>query len=120
MSKRKYTITELADMDILQKAVTKAIHNGWNEALIEDEWHIHGGRMAGRYDMCVPKVDQPVYHCDIAAVLFDHGFAKALWHNPPYGLDPVIDDDWQEPWKTRLQEMVIAENPIKYLGEHLE
>ena len=128
MSHREYTEEQLRDMDVLQKAIDKAIHNGWNEALIEDEWHIHPGRMAGRYDMCVPKVDLPVYHCDAAAVIFDHGFAKAIWSEikplengeyPPEAIMYKGKPMW-EPWKYYLQQMVIAENPIKYLGEHLQ
>lgn len=120
MSQRDYTQEELTDLDILQKATLKAIEHGWQESLREDKWHIHPGRMPGRYDFCYPKVDQSVYHIDYSSIIFDHGFAKALWHRPPYGLDPVINDDWVEPWKVRLQEMVVEENPIKYLGEHLD
>ena len=66
------------------------------------------------------------------SLLFNHDFAKALW-----GEDKVIPhtpalDEYapfmrlfaealvpSKKWQHHLQQMVIAEDPIKYLGEHL-
>lgn len=76
-------------------------------------------------------------------ILFDHDFAKALWgdkhdcdqgyhkkrsilHNPVTGKDQELNQDYvvyclehKPGWQHHLQQMVIAEDPIQYLGKHL-
>ncbi len=109
----------MTDQQILEKAIQKAIQGGWKtnrsaevlaDSIIND----------GTYDQLEP-------------LIFDHDFAKALWGEEdvdlisgklhkwkeylPYG---VIETAWVRPaWQYHLQMMVIAEDPIKYLGEHL-
>lgn len=46
-------------------------------------------------------------------VIFNHDFAKALRGEKKIIVGMI------EPWKYHLQQMVIADDPIKYLGENL-
>jgi hypothetical protein len=65
-------------------------------------------------------------------VIYSHNFAKALWQKTQY----FIEDDQQlwrgssccsescaifdgEAWQWHLQQMVIADDPIEYLGRQL-
>lgn len=41
-------------------------------------------------------------------IIYNHDFAKALWGEKPLG------------WRYHLQMMVVADDPIEYLGEHLD
>lgn len=77
--------------DILSQAIKKATANGWKY----DEYYDGG---------------YPYY------MLWQHGFAKALWGEEHY------DDDEHEPvnWAYHLQQMVLAKDPIEYLGKNLK
>lgn len=55
--------------------------------------------------------------------IFDHKFAKALWPPKP---DKIIDTEpgviktiHDTTWRHHLQEMVVAEDPIAYLGQNM-
>lgn len=55
-------------------------------------------------------------------IIFSHDFAKSLWGDGDSDLD---DDDLEhgialEDWRHHLQQMVIADDPLKYLSEYLE
>jgi hypothetical protein len=54
--------------------------------------------------------------------IFNHEFAKALWGEEIVHVQPdlSIPGVYESPlWKQRLMDMVVAEDPIKYLGENL-
>jgi len=58
---------------------------------------------------------------DAERIIFSHDFAKALWgeeelQHVNQAFSKVVKDGWRR----HLQQMVIAEDPIKYLGENLE
>ena len=87
---------------ILKKAISKAVKNGW-----------------------VPKIQyklNPEFYRN--AIIFSHDFAKKLW-----GKKSVCSccgkvewsKDWAviEVWKYHLQQMVISDDPIKYLEKNL-
>lgn len=57
-------------------------------------------------------------------VIFNHDFAKALWGEEYIGWD--ISDVYfkkhriaSQAWQFHLQQMVIADDPIEYLGENI-
>lgn len=57
-------------------------------------------------------------------LIFNHDFAKALWPNPKNynnfeGMKITISVTKIPLWQVHLQMMVIADDPIKYLGENL-
>lgn len=70
---------------------------------------------------------------NIQLVIFNHDFAKALWgdedHEAFGGYDNFGSEECyrckgattspEKCWQFHLQQMVIADDPIKYLGEHL-
>ena len=122
-SKRKLT-----HQQTLTKAIQKAEKNGWkriyrvNISFVNDV----GSRRI------VPKTtvdDWDTY----ASIIFDKDFAKALWGDGPVDFTLVwhkvrdskeaMDVSWAsgrvEGYKKHLQQMVIAEDPIKYLEENM-
>lgn len=112
--------------EIVEKAITKAIAAGW--ITISDKWQIRGNGVYFTGD----AVDIRLSFADI---IFNHDFAKALWGEK-------ILEELEEPWEIRgqqhlwrggpeyfefsgtlwqyhLQQLVIAADPIKYLGENI-
>lgn len=87
---------------ILLKAVEKAKANGWKgvgnvwqQTVKHSDWQLVKEPMiASAYD-----------------VIFNQEFAKAFWPEPDGRIGTPI-------WKMKLQQMVIAKDPIKYLGNH--
>lgn len=93
----------MSDKEILEKAIQKAIDGGWvisNAALL--------GEIASTRD-----------------ILFNHEFAKALFGTEnPYEISRTEDGlhthTFGGPaWQFHLQQMVIAEDPIAYLGVNI-
>ena len=79
---------------IISAAIDKAFDNGWRDI---------------RYGEVKPTYIEGASYTDI---LYGHDFTKALWGEP--------NSTTLEPgWKFHLSHMVIADNPIKYLGENI-
>lgn len=95
----------MKDKEILEKAIQKARARGWTnkERWIESGWEPN-------------DIEQGIH----LPLIFNHDFAKALWSKQcknaggDHGTEGCIP--W---WRYNLQQMVIADDPIKYLGEHL-
>lgn len=102
----------MTNQAILEKAIQKAIDGGWKQ---------------DKYAVLDSWTD--------AGIIFNHEFAKGLWgeetHEAQLPLDPYDAEDcpkckgtwWDTPhycWQYHLQQMVVAEDPIKYLEEHLD
>lgn len=103
--------------EILTKAIEKAEANGFDA--IE---HIDG-----EYCLCDEYSDPIAY-----TWIFNHDFAKALWgekrstvHGIPVGVKPTdavaqrVKTVYHKGWQYHLQNMVVAEDPIQYLGENI-
>lgn len=95
----------MTNQQILEKAIQKAIDAGWQPPLYmqSPDWRVKASY--GHYD-----------------ILFSRSFAKALWGeetlSPNYGdMEMLSEPDYA--WQHHLQQMVIAEDPIKYLGENI-
>jgi len=85
----------MSDKEILEKAIQKAIDNSW--AWKDIDW----------------DADNRPYE-----LIYNHEFAKALWgekHITEYYPSPVS----KPAFVYHLQQMVIAEDPIKYLGDNI-
>lgn len=106
---------KLTNKQILEKAIQKAIENGWNTTHFstlkanykhpeDSEFH----DLLGDWHMISPL-----------DVIYGHDFAKALWGDEP-SLDFGTGLEEYYHWQFRLMEMVIADDPIKYLGDHLD
>src|SRR5579871_3197668 len=99
--------------DILKKAIEKAVKNGYSHGYFLKVWEIKGEGLT--------KLMSHYFE-----IILSHDFAKAFW--PLYnrhrltiedqntvGTKEIILDDWQY----HLQQMVIFEDPIKYLERFL-
>lgn len=101
----------------LSKLIQKAIDGGWEP----EEW-VQGPQHLTQSLMQMDKVN---------TVIFNHGFAKALWGDNVYYTtyrdmfgSTVSKDDPKAikghanglpKWQYRLQQMVIADDPIDYM-----
>lgn len=119
----------LAHSEILQRAISKAIANGW-QAAYDD----YGNLLLG--DPSSPRMTYtpgPMASPEDKNILFDKSFAKALWGEDLWEryqicFEPAYTRGASElssskvnltEWQYHLQQMVIADDPIAYLGEHL-
>lgn len=122
----------MTNQEILTKAIQKAIAGGWNPLNFRDEldkrykeikvlsidyydsailmfYEIGKGSYVYRGDVRIGESDYDI--------IFNHDFAKALW-----GEDVehhLYKDVWIPEWQYHLQNMVIDEDPIRYLGENI-
>jgi hypothetical protein len=62
----------------------------------------------------------------VTGLIFNHDFAKALWPGDEivyraevFETPDGIGDEYLALWEIRLQQMVISEDPIKYLGDNI-
>lgn len=108
----------MTDQQILEKAIQKAIDGGFM------------GYWAERYEVC-KQLGEMEYLVEgnnvedgktVETLIFNHDFAKALWGDGNGGGYYKLNDPKRTPrklWEHMLQQMVIAEDPLAYLGEHL-
>lgn len=95
--------------EILEKAVRKAVENGWRHHVWPRGKEVEYMTMEG---------------VDVRPILFSHDFAKALWGDYPvhfvdqYAPTAEAKDDLGN-WQYHLQQMVVADDPIRYLGENI-
>jgi hypothetical protein len=123
--------------EIITRAATKAIANGWREdefrsdkrlkwpptsiKVVEDrDYYANSGWWIESNE--VRHLSAQICQSDgYEDLIFDHGFAKALWgevrrikHSPGLKVEYFARD-----WQHHLQQMVVATDPIKYLGDNL-
>jgi hypothetical protein len=82
----------MSNAEVLDRAIGKAHANGWKGSVV------------------YPDVYQAPEQ-----LIFNHDFARALWGEAPADQDLPARYKWEE----HLMLMVIADDPIAYLGEHL-
>lgn len=91
----------MTNEEILTKAIEKAVNNGYLNH------HESAKRTASVW----------LQDCKLEHFIFDHKFARAFFPPPT-----VIEDNitWKTPdWTHHLQQMVIQEDPIKYLEKYV-
>lgn len=96
----------MTNQQILEKAIQKAIDGGWK---------FYAEVVANKASV-IAQGEFYQYQYPHTWIIFNHDFAKALW-----GEKTTEEwDAWMIPdWQYHLMQMVIATDPIKYLGEHL-
>ncbi|RTK93202.1 hypothetical protein EKI60_06250 [Candidatus Saccharibacteria bacterium] len=101
----------MSTQEILEKAIQKAIDGGWEHGIPADHLQIVEDKGGILFYYQNPPYD----------LIFNHDFAKALWGEEAGVLNfPEGKIHLQSPlWQYHLQQMVIADDPIKYLGENL-
>lgn len=107
----------MTNQEILTKAIEKAIAGGWKHQGITDEGEMHFGDSGVVVDWLRGGQD----YMSVGDLMLDHDFAKALWGEELSDDFVMFPDgeDYGEVWKYHLQQMVIADDPIKYLGENI-
>lgn len=112
---------------VLTKAIGKAVDNGWVGDLADT---LYGFAVDDEVDLLDGDGRRNVYHLNAQDFIFNHDFAKALWGEEPCYLE---GGRWecrelrcdtknllQIPyWKYQLTGMVMADDPIEYLGKTL-
>jgi hypothetical protein len=107
---------------ILEKAIQKAIDGGWKAEgvsfISNQEFLVYLTQSSG--------IDLKWLKFKVNELIFNHDFAKALW-GEDYLTNEQIgpSSDYaiyatNPAWKANLMCMVIADDPIQYLGEHLD
>ncbi|WP_439946479.1 hypothetical protein [Streptomyces sp. BBFR109] len=97
---------------ILERAMQKANDGGWSPAGLP---------------MNLADTLHWLRNWSTRDIIFNHDFAKALWGettdytvvNMPYPDTPPRAYLYQNGYKYHLQQMVIADDPIKYLSENV-
>lgn len=114
----------MTNTEILTKAIELAVKRGWRHEVISQ----YPLKTSAEYFS-----DQ-----DYRTVVYRHDFAKALWqHNNPdhWDLRGIVsgrkgngsaeilgsmqNEDFVPAWQWHLMQMVIADDPIKYLGDNI-
>lgn len=126
------------NQQILETAIQKAIEHGWKDCTekpsyvkvtnysYEDDF-ANGLRLI-TYVVSFPSGLGFTEKASTSEIIFDHDFAKALWKDVDF--DTTDTDLWEgdgytsasflgEAWQFHIQNMVIADDPIEYLGENL-
>lgn len=118
----------MSNQEILEQAIQKAIDSGYELVKNPDWlWKVGEGTATGLCIHIVPDekkvglITYISYPINYERIIFNHDFAKALWGgckfcNPSAGR---FTKDHPNHWQSILQQMVIAGNPIKYLGENI-
>lgn len=111
----------MTNKQILQKAIQKAIDGGWTGCHIThstlEKWVV-----TDTPKLCIYWTTGGNAYFHPYEFIFNHDFAKALWGDEGFtttGLKCGKYDGVQRFWQYHLQQMVISEDPIKYLGENL-
>ena len=96
----------MTNEEILQKAIEKAIKNGFNNR----SWRIEAAELHKCYE----------------SLIFSHAFAKAFWGEEDvdeptneYVAGKKIIETHGIAWKYHLRQMVLEENPLKYLEKFI-
>jgi len=94
----------MSNEQILKKAIDKAVKNGWTDN-------------KGLTDKCIELFsDMEAYH----SIIFSHDFAKAFWGEDIIGNAAMFFNGTDKPaWQYHLQQMVLEEQPLKYLEKFL-
>lgn len=119
-------------MNPIQKAIKKALEGGWEPPFEEpivryftSQAPVNGVIQLQPY--IVFEVKGNLDYCyGIERILYDHDFARALWGDKQtlLGYLRLTEDDDEDnyyvpAWQHHLQEMVISNNFMVYLAEHL-
>ena len=116
----------MTSAEILEKAIQKAVNHGFE--LPFKHWEVSDN---GQYIKGYNKSITDGYSiADFERIIFNHDFARAVWgewdmveagNRYTVGSKNVehITTFEGKSWQYHLQQMVIADDPIKYLGEHL-
>ena len=127
----------MTNEQILKKAIEMAIKNGYNLGQDFKKIYIDNGYLYHKTEHMTEFISEfeDRLYASGEEIIFSHEFAKAFWGEGPadeqYNL---IDKYWQEDddsslsgfyfqgdrWQYHLQQMVLEEEPIKYLEQFIK
>lgn len=117
---------EIKRQQILEKALLKAHRNGWKSLMADwrnvqiEQWQ--GNQTVGIAFLYGTKGTDMHWVRELEGIIFNHDFAKALWGECTTWVRSKSGRVTHLPldgWQYHLQQMVIADDPIKYLGENI-
>ena len=83
-----------SNSEVLDRAIATANANGWKGSVV-----------------------YPGVYRSPEQLIYSHDFARALWgKEAPNDYCKIVGVDM---WQFHLQQMVVADDPIAYLGEHI-
>jgi len=114
----------MTSQEILEKAIQKAIDNGWDWKDFQCRGYFPN-YLEG--DAVVKHIAETMLDMRLYSLIFSHDFAKALWGESTdytkvvtnYPDTPPLVTLWQNGYKYHLQQMVISDNRLEYLGQHI-
>lgn len=109
-------MSQLTNQQILEKAINLAIDGGWKPSMVDSRMH---GKPRAITDHIVQFTKGLA---DYRAIVFNHEFAGCLWGDEETGSIIRTNDgsyDLKPLWQYHLQQMVIASDPIEYLGANI-
>lgn len=107
----------MSNAKILEKAVNKAMTNGWSLAKVFGNKNVQiTERFSDSFSDSYMLKGTDGWSSDMSLrdIIFNHGFAKSFW-----GSEMMLPD-LDPAWKHHLQQMVLKENPITYLKKFLK
>jgi hypothetical protein len=114
----------MTNQQTLTKAIEKAIAGGWKFQPFPDNYFPN---YLTEHDLAV-HVAVTVNDLRLYATIFNHDFARALWYDDIPLLKKRLKEASkagggvvmvENAWRYHLKQMVIAENPIEYLGRNI-
>jgi hypothetical protein len=124
-----HTCWPMTNEEILKKAIEKAVKNGFKfEDLAQDLLSFQNGyieNVSWNGDLYPTDLGRG-YQANLYPLIFSHSFAKAFWGEKHYREEGIVEfivnnrGDFIPEWKHHLQQMVIEEEPLKYLEKFLE
>lgn len=117
----------MTNQQILEKAIAKAIAGGWEFDNL-DKWQWSAIKktdtVMNNWYYFLITYDGKEKFIDAERIIYDHDFARALW-GEELGNFIISGYDGEARvrvlnWQAHLQQMVIAKDPIKYLGDNLD
>ena len=114
----------MTNQQTLEQAIQEVTRQGWSPLLISGEriyFEISDNATRVKFGYKMEDRNVPIVEWSAFGLIFNHDFAKALWGEEPYGFegtDVMIEYPSLE-WQHHLQQMVLSDDPIKYLGENM-
>ena len=131
----------MTNLEILEKAIAKAIAGGWLPYFAAFDTNMTKESIV----ICYPEGSSSIsfdyqmnghivgvggYDLEFYSIIFNQDFTKALWGENKQLVERTAnyidkrgymeDKHYISVWQYHLQNMVIADDPIKYLGENLD
>lgn len=113
----------MTNQQILEKAIQKAIGGGWKALQLNGAEHWLEATPEHRTEdvRMMIVIGSKTHSESFRNTIYDHDFAKALWGEEMQNHEfrKKAFGEYRPAWQGHLMQMVIAEDPIKYLGENL-